>query len=126
MAKSNTPLDPAIRRGRLDSLQIYEISEAELDALERGSPESVFFNLLLTTLSVAISFTVSLATTRIESDRTFIVFVLLVFVGYLAGFTFGVLWWISRRSLKTTAAKIRARIPAEGIQEISEMSAEPR
>jgi hypothetical protein len=35
MAKANsTPLDPAIHRGRLDSLRIYEISEAELDALE--------------------------------------------------------------------------------------------
>lgn len=113
----STQLDPAIHRGRLDSLRIYEISEAELDALERGSPESVYLNLGLTVLSVAISFTIALFSTRIESDRTFTVFVVVVIVGYIAGVTFGVLWWISRRSLSSTAAKIRARLPAEGIQE---------
>jgi hypothetical protein len=125
MAKaSSTPLDPAIHRGRIDSLRIYEISEAELDALERGSPESVYLNLGLTVLSVAISFSVALATTHIESNKTFTVFVVLVVVGYLAGLTFGILWWISRRSLRSTAAKIRARLPAEGIQEASKAISE--
>jgi hypothetical protein len=113
----STPLDPAIHRGRLDSLRIYEISEAELEALERGSPESVFLNLGLTVLSVATSFSITLATTKIDSNRTFTVFVVLVAVGYLAGLTFGILWWVSRRSLTSTAAKIRARLSAEGIQE---------
>ena len=89
MAKaSSTPLDPAIHRGRIDSLRIFEISEAELDALERGSPESVYFNLCLAVLSVAISFSVALATTKIESERTFTVFVVVVAVGYVAGLTF--------------------------------------
>jgi hypothetical protein len=113
----STPLDPAIHRGRLDSLRIYEISEAELEALERGSPESVYLNLGLTVLSVATSFSITLATTKTESNRTFTVFVVLVAVGYLAGLTFGILWSVSRRSLTSTAAKIRARLPAEGIQE---------
>lgn len=125
MAKaSSTPLDPAIHRGRLDSLRIYEISEAELDALERGSPESVYLNLGLTVLSVAVSFSVALATTTVESTRTFTVFVVLIVVGYLAALTFGILWWISRRSLKSTAAKIRARLPVEGIQEASKASSD--
>jgi hypothetical protein len=118
MAKaSGTPLDPALHRVRLDSLRIFEISEAELDALERGSPESLFLNLALAVLSIAISFSVALATTKVDSIRTFTVFVVVVVVGYLAGITFGVLWLMSRRSLKSTAAKIRARIPSEGIQE---------
>ena len=68
MAKGSTPLDPAIHRGRIDSLRIFEISEAELDALDVGSPESVFFNLCLAILAIAISFSVTLATTKIESD----------------------------------------------------------
>jgi len=118
MAKaSSTPLDPAIHRVRLDSLRIFEISEAELDALERGSPESLYLNFALAVLAIAISFSIALATTKIETDRTFTVFVVIVVTGYLAGITFGVLWLISRRSLKSTAAKIRARIPSEGIQE---------
>ena len=118
MAKaSGTPLDPAIRRMRLDSLRIFEIGEAELEALERGSPESVFMNLALAVLAVAISFSISLATTKVESDRTFTVFVVITVVGYLAGATFLILWAIARRSLKSVSARIRARIPPEGIQD---------
>lgn len=119
MAKGReTPLDPAIRRVRLESLRIFEISEAELEALERGSPESVFLNLALAVLSVAISFSISLATTEVESDRTFAVFVIITSLGYVAGVTFGVLWLTARRSLRSVSARIRARIPPEGIQEV--------
>jgi hypothetical protein len=119
MAKAHqTPLDPAIRRVRLDSLRIFEISEAELEALERGSPESIFLNLALTILSVAISFSITLATTTISSDRKFIVFVIVTCISYLAGVTFGIFWLISRRSLKSVSAKIRSRILPEGIQEV--------
>lgn len=118
MAKSHqTPLDPAIRRVRLDSLRIFEISEAELEALERGSPESLFLNFALTVLSVAISFSISLATTTIPSNRTFIVFVIITSLGYVVGVVFLVLWVISRRSLRSVSAKIRSRILPEGIQE---------
>ena len=111
-----TPLDPAIHRVRLDRLRIFEISEAELEALERGSPESTFLNLALVVLSNAISFSIVLATTEIENNRTFIVFVVVTAIGSVAGVTFGVLWLISRRSLKSVSAKIRSRISPEGIQ----------
>jgi hypothetical protein len=121
MAKAHqTPLDPAIHRVRLDTLRIFEISEAELEALERGSPESIFLNLALAVLSVAISFSISLATTTISSERTFTVFVVVTTVGYVAGITFGVLWLVSRRSLKSVSAKIRSRILPEGIQEVAD------
>ena len=122
MAKARaTPLDPVFHRVRLDSLRIFEISEAELEALERGSPESIFLNLALAVLSVAISFSVALVTTKIDSNRTFAVFVIITSLGYVAGVTFGALWLISRRSLKSVSGKIRSRIPADGIQEIDEL-----
>ena len=117
MAKSKPPLDPAIHRIRLDKLRIFEITEAELEALERGSPESIFLNLAIAVLSIAISLSVALATSKIENDRTFYVFVIVTSVGYVAGITFGLLWLVSRRSLKTVSAEIRSRIPPEGIQE---------
>ncbi len=119
MPKSSTPLDPAIHRVRLDRLRIFEISEAELESLERGSPESIYLNLALAVLAVAISFSISLATTEIDSNRTFTVFVVVTVVGYVAGLTLGALWLISRRSLKSVSAEIRSRIPAEGSQESS-------
>ena len=117
MTSSERNLDPAIHRIPLDKLTIYEITEAELEALERGSPESLFLNLAIAVLSVAISFSVSLATTQIDSVWTFCVFVILCVVGYLAGVTFGLLWQQSRKSLKSVARAIRSRNPATGIQQ---------
>ena len=120
MAKAQgTPLDPAIDRVRLDTLRIFEISEAELEALERGSPESLFLNLASSVLSVAASFSVAPAPTKIESTRTFCVFVIITCIGYVAGVTFAVLWLISRRSLKSVSARIRSRMTPRGIQEAS-------
>jgi len=117
MARRRDQLDPAIHRVRLDKLRIFEITDAELEALERGSPESVFLNLAIAVLSIAVSLSVSLATTNIENDRTFCVFVIVTSVGYVAGVTLGLLWFISRRSLRNVSAEIRSRIPPEGVQE---------
>ena len=111
------PLDPAIHRVRLDKITIFDITEAELDALERGSPESLFLNLAVGVLSVATSFSVALTTTSIESVKTYTVFVIVTVVGYLAGLTFGLLWWQSHRSLKSVASEIRKRRAPEGIQQ---------
>ncbi len=117
MAKRRTELDPAIQRVRLDKLRIFEITEAELEALERGSPESIFLNLAIAVLSLAIAFSIALATTKIDNDRTFYVFVIVTSVGYVAGITFALLWFIARRSVKNVSAEIRSRIPPEGLQE---------
>jgi hypothetical protein len=110
-------LDPAIHRVRLDRLTIFEITESELEALERGSPESPYLNMGIAVLSVAVSFYISLATATIDSIKTYCLFVIVTVVGYLAAVTFGLLWWQSRRSLKKVAQEIRSRIAPEGIQE---------
>lgn len=119
IAEHRTQLDPAIHRVRLDKLRIFEISEGELEALERGSPQSIFLNLAIALISIAISFTVTLVTVTIEKDRTYYVLVIVTSIGYVAGFTLGLLWLISRRSLKKVSMAIRSRIPAEGVQETS-------
>ena len=113
-------LAPAINRVPLDELTLFEITEAELDALERGSPESLFLNLGVGVVSTAVSFSVALATTEISSTKTFCFFVIVTIVGYLGALTFGLLWWQARRSLKTVAQEIRGRRPPEGIQESPE------
>ena len=118
MGKEKSELDPAIHRVRLGKLLIFEISEAELEALERGSPESIFLNLAIAVFSIAISFTITLFTTTIPNDRTFIVFVIITSICYIAGLTFALLWFVSRKSLKKVSAEIRSRIPPEGVQEV--------
>ncbi|MFO0896993.1 MAG: hypothetical protein U0836_06120 [Pirellulales bacterium] len=86
-------MEPAIHRIRLDRVTIFEITESELEALERGSPESIFLNLCVGTTSIGISFFIALSTTSIPDTPTFCVFVLATLVSLLSGLTFGLLWW---------------------------------
>jgi hypothetical protein len=108
--------DPAIHRVRLDRLTIFVITEAELDALERGSPESIYLNLGIAAASIGTSFLIALVTTIISDLKTFCVFDIISVLGFLAGITFGLLWWQSHRSLRTVAREIRSRMPPEGVQ----------
>lgn len=110
-------LDPAIHRVRLDKLTIFEITEAELDSLERGSPGSLYSSLAVAVISIAISFSIALTTTQIQSVKTYCFFVIVTVVGYLSALTFGLLWWQSHRSLRTVAQEIRRRRTPEGVQE---------
>jgi len=105
---------PAIWRGRIDQLKIYEISEAELESLERGSPESLFLNLGIFFLSSAAPFLIALLTTKIEPDRLFYVFVIVTMIGFIAGLVLMLLWKRDRQSNSLIFAEIRRRIPPEG------------
>jgi hypothetical protein len=107
---------PEIRRVRISSLTIYEISESELDTLGRGSPDSVFLTFAVFLLSVAISFSVVLATLTITSDRGFQVLVILTLIGYLGGLILLAVWWRNHQSTKAIIESIRNRLLPEGEQ----------
>lgn len=117
---SRTPkqkLDPAIHRVRLDKITIYDITESELEAIERGSPESTLLNLGIAVLSIAVSFSIALATTDIASTKTFCVFVSVTAIGNIAAVALLLVWWRMRGSTHTVAAAIRNRNVPEGVQE---------
>ena len=106
---------PEIRRVRIDRLVIYDVSEAELDTLQRGSPESLYLNFAIFLLSAAITFSVALATTTISSNRTFDVFIILTTIGYIGGTLLAILWGRNRQSLSQVIKRIRNRQPPEGV-----------
>src|SRR4051812_46896044 len=103
-----------IRRARLGTLTIYEISESELEIIERGSPDSLFLTFAIFLLSTALSFSVTLLTTTISSNRTFNVFVIVTAVGYLGGIILLGMWSRSRKSIKNITVTIRSRLLPEG------------
>ena len=117
MPKPPAILDPAIHRVRLDRLTIFEITEAELDEAERGSSESLFLNFALSTISIAMSLTVTLLTTKIDSNRVFIGFMVATMVSWMSGLICLTIWIRFKRSSTSVFKRIRARLPGEGIQE---------
>ena len=99
-----------INKGKLGSLNIYEVTEDELERLETGGSDSIFLNFAIFTLSIAISFLITLFTTRIESERTYNTFLVITIVGFILGIILILVWWKSRSSIKGLIRKIRERI----------------
>jgi hypothetical protein len=116
MAQEDQPkFLPAVRRARIERLDIYEISETELQILERGSPDSILLNFAILLVSIAVSFLVALLSTEIQSSRTFAVFVIVAVVGFITGAVLLALWAWYRRSTTTIFEQIRRRMPPEGV-----------
>jgi NADH:ubiquinone oxidoreductase subunit K len=109
-----------VQRGKLDSLSVYEITDYELDILEKGSPASVYLNFGIFFASVSLSFLASLLTTDIESNRTFTVFVIIVAVGLAVGGVLLFMWWNREDTVSETIEKVKGRIPSEEVKKVEE------
>lgn len=107
-----------IVRARLDTLNVYEISENELESLERGGPESLLLNFSIFFLSNAVSLTVPLlmSSVNIKSTRVFIVLVIVCVISWIASVVLGALWLNGYRSKKSVIRIIKKRLPPEGTQ----------
>ncbi|MBC2845612.1 hypothetical protein [Winogradskyella flava] len=102
---------PKIRRGRYDSLVLYEVSEAELQIIERGSPNSLYLNFAIFLLSVGISFLATLLTFEFgESNKKFTVFVVVTVIGLLVGIFLLILWYRSKNQFDDVIKKIKSRV----------------
>lgn len=106
---------PAIKRARIEQLNIYEVSEDELVQLERGSPESLFLNFAIFFISSALSLLVAILTTTFSSLYVFTTFVVLSTIGFAAGVVLLGLWLWHRRSRAAIFFDIRRRMPPDGI-----------
>ena len=106
-----------VKRGKVDSLTLYEITDYELETLAIGSPSSLHLNFAIFFLSLATSFLVSLTTTTINDTKTFAVFVVITSIGFAAGAVLLAMWHFSHKSTKSIIRTIRERIPAEQLTE---------
>lgn len=113
MTKKQEELNPRIRRARVDSLDLYEITEDELATLEQGLPGSLYLLFSTFLLSMAVSFLITLLVTKIESDRLYIIFVVVTVIGFISGIVLLFLWIKAYRSSIPVSHKIRERMKDE-------------
>ena len=103
-----------VRRGRVDSVDLYEIKDSELNLLEKGSPADLFLNFSIFLLSIAFSALAVLITTK---DYRFAIaetiFVVILVVGLLGGGLLLILWKRGKGDVAATIADIRRRIPPD-------------
>lgn len=105
--------DLKIRRGRVDSVDLYEIKDTELEQLERGSPSDLQLNFSIFLLSIAFSGACALATAQFVNSKIEMGFYVVTVCGTLIGAYLLIAWWRSHTSLRELCKRIRQRIPPE-------------
>ena len=100
-----------VQRRKLDSVTIYDVTEAELTILEKGTDASVWLNFFIGTTSIAVSFLVSLLTVEWGSNvsLTQIVFICVTVIMFLAAVVCCVFWRVGRGQHVATIKTIRER-----------------
>ncbi|MBC8549966.1 MAG: hypothetical protein H8D23_09970 [Candidatus Brocadiales bacterium] len=102
-----------VRRGRVESVDLYEIKENELELLEKGAPSGLFLNFSVFLLSLAFSTIISLSTATFVNSSIHTLFVVVSVVGVLGGGFLLILWWRTRESITQVISHIRGRIPPD-------------
>lgn len=106
-----------VHRGRMDSIIVYDVTDQELQELERGGDGGIYLNFALCLASISASFLIAITTTNIPSDRQFDVFVLVTLASGVGATILGLLWWNCRKSVKTVVHSIKARMPLEPVED---------
>lgn len=124
--EGNKPL--LIRRGIVESVDLYEIKDSELDALEKGTSAELQLNFSIFLFSVAFSAITALFTATFWNESVKTTFIVVSVVGILLGSYLMIAWWRAKGAVKTLCKTIRMRIAAietlgavEGTQEAEDI-----
>ena len=110
-SKNSGDTQTKIKVGKVDSLVIYEVSEGELETIERGSPNSTYLNFSVFLLSIFISFLIALLTCEFtNNERLFNIFLIVCVIGGLMGIFLFIIWYRTKNDVDTVIKKIKQRI----------------
>ena len=99
-----------VRRGRVESVDLYEIKDSELDILEQGTPATLQLNFAIFLFSTAFTSIGALATATFISDITKNTFLFISVIGILGGIYLLFAWLKNKKSAKIVIKRIRERI----------------
>jgi hypothetical protein len=100
-----------VKRGKVDSISIYEVSESEITILETGSPNSIYLNFFTFLFATFLSFMTTLVTVSFnEKVLLQTIFIIIAVVsGFLSIMTF-ILWIRGKNQLSEVIKRIKNRI----------------
>ncbi|MCL2289577.1 MAG: hypothetical protein FWC34_02570 [Bacteroidetes bacterium] len=118
MAKNtNSDKSLRVRRGRVDSVCLYEVKENELEVLENGESTSFHLNFAIFLLSTAVTSILTLCTATFASPLLQNIFLFVAIVGILFGAYLLLRWRKGRKSIKLVILTIKSRLQPELVDE---------
>ncbi len=113
-ANSLIPPQPVILIGRAGNFALHQVTDSELDSLERGSPVSIYLNALIACVTFGGSLAVTLKTADISSDRVFATLAAIIVATVIASIVLSFLWLRERNTIRDIVAEIKSRLPLLG------------
>ena len=106
-----------IRRGRVDSVDLYEVKDSELELLENGEPTGIHLNFAIFLLSISFSGVLTLCSAVFANKTLENIFLFTSIIGVIGGVYQFILWWRGRGRIKSVIQTIKNRIPPDIIRE---------
>ena len=107
------------RRGKVDSVDLYEVKEHELEILENGGNDSIYLNFSIFLISIAISCLASLCTSTFNFKIVETIFIVVTVLGFMVGLFLLLLWTRQENSVKKVIKTIRKRIESSPVADHS-------
>lgn len=99
-----------VRRGIVESVDLYEIKDSELDTLEKGTSAELQLNFSIFLLSISFSAITSLFTATFTDPSVKTTYIVVAVVGILLGIYLMIAWWRAKSEVKLLCQTIRLRI----------------
>ena len=106
---SSSDIGPEIKRFGIKTVEIYDVTNEELEQIENGLPYSIYLNFSISLLSMAVPSIFSLLTTQINNLEIMIIFYCFTICCIILGLIFLIIWFINRKKLPSVIKKIRER-----------------
>jgi len=110
-----TPLE--VKRGRVNSVSLYEVKENELEILEHGDSNGVYLNFAIFLFSLAFSAIATIATATFNKPIYQTLFLIVIVVGILLGLILLLIWNKGRKALQQVIVTIKNRIPPDALMQ---------
>ena len=86
--------------------------------LENGEPTGIYLNFSIFLLSTALSCFSALLTATFSNTLVENGFLFIFIIGIIGGILLFILWWRTRKSIRSIVSKIRNRIPPEYVEQV--------
>lgn len=106
-----------VRRGKVNSVIIYEVREDELRVIEQGGAAADKLNFAIGLISSAVTALVTVLSTDVKSEYAKIFFVALVLIGFILGGYFFISWSRDKKPVPEVVAEIRKRLNGGSIEQ---------
>lgn len=100
-----------VRRGRVGSVELYEIKDSELETLAGGSPATLELTFGVALVSIAFTSLGTIVSTTFKNDTLKSIFILVTIIGFVLGIYFLLVWYRSKSSINVLVQTIKDRMP---------------